>query len=110
MGPNARIVGSSDLGTRDMDRNHDWINDSRQHYSDTDITDAREFVHNASRNWNNTKEKDDYQNLNEKQKKIFNRIESHYTDILGGNQVKALKIIVMGTAGTGKSYLIGAIR
>ena len=69
MGPNARIVSLSDLRTRDIDRNHDWINDARQHYSDADITDAREFVHNTSRNWKNTKEKEcdsiDYQNLNE---------------------------------------------
>jgi len=114
MGPNARIVSLSDLRTRDIDRNHDWINDARQHYSDADITDAREFVHNTSRNWKNTKEKEcdsiDYQNLNENQKKILDRIESHYNDILRGNQVEALKIIVMGTTGTGKSYLIRAIR
>ena len=51
----------------------------------------------------------DNQSLNENQKKVFKRIESHYNDILGSNQVEPLRIIVMGTAGTGKSYLIGTI-
>src|SRR4051794_38703740 len=51
----------------------------------------------------------DYESLNEKQKIIFNRVESHYKNILTGIQVEALRIIVMGTAGTGKSYLIKAI-
>ena len=29
MGPNTRILSSSDLGSRDMDQNHDWINDAK---------------------------------------------------------------------------------
>ena len=28
MGPNVNIVSSSDLGSRDMDRNYDWVNDT----------------------------------------------------------------------------------
>src|ERR1044071_6306067 len=34
----------------------------------------------------------------------------HYQDIISGNQPEPLRIIVMGTAGTSKSYLIRAIR
>ena len=62
---------------------------------------------------NNVREEEnetiEYQNLNENQKKVFNQIETHYNDILTCNQVEPLRILVMGTAGTGKSYLIKAI-
>ncbi len=52
----------------------------------------------------------DFQTLNEKQESVLKRIESHYNDILMGKQVEALRMIIMGTAGTGKSYLIRVIR
>ena len=52
----------------------------------------------------------DYQTLNEKQKLVFKRVESHYGNMLKDNQTEPLRIIVMGTAGTGKTYLINAIR
>jgi len=48
--------------------------------------------------------------LNEKQKRIFKRIEKYYNDTILRHRVEPLRIIVMGTAGTGKSYLIKAIR
>ncbi|GET60560.1 ATP-dependent DNA helicase PIF1-like [Rhizophagus irregularis DAOM 181602=DAOM 197198] len=94
-----------------MDRNHDWINDPRQHYNDTDLRDIDTFISSDSRI--STKEENltvDYQTLNNNQKKVFNRIESHYHDVLVWHQVEPLRIIVMGTAGTGKTYLIKAIR
>ena len=34
----------------------------------------------------------DYENLNEKQKTVFKRIESHYNNILAGNSVEPLRI------------------
>jgi DNA replication protein DnaC len=52
----------------------------------------------------------DYNSLNEKQQIIFKRIKSHYHDMLTRSQTGPLRIIVMGTVGTGKSYLIMAIR
>ncbi|GBC51238.2 ATP-dependent DNA helicase PIF1-like [Rhizophagus irregularis DAOM 181602=DAOM 197198] len=52
----------------------------------------------------------DYQTLNDNQKKVFNRIKSHYYDVLVEHQVEPLRIIVMGTARTRKTYLIEAIR
>src|SRR5205823_11240396 len=58
----------------------------------------------------NEKEGIDVRNLNQKQKVVLTRIESHYNDVLMGKQVDPLRIIIMGTAGTGKSYLIRAIR
>ena len=61
-----------------------------------------------------SKEKDDntvnIQKLNNKQRTVFNRIETHYNNILIDKRSEVLRIIIMGTAGTGKSYLIRAIR
>ncbi|CAB4412397.1 unnamed protein product [Rhizophagus irregularis] len=115
MGPKAIIHCASDFGSRDMDRNHDWITDAQQNYSNNDIASVDEFIKNASNSGIlDGREVDidsiDYWKLNENQKKIFTRIESHYNDILNGKKVKALRIMIMGTAGTGKSYLIKTIR
>src|SRR4051794_29464055 len=42
---------------------------------------------------------------------VFRRIETHYSAIIvNHNQVEPLRLIIMGTAETGKSYLINAIR
>jgi hypothetical protein len=113
MGPKANIVCSSDLGSRDIDRNHDCINETQQRYPSFDIENAGNLIREASNTAINDLEKDDsidYESLNEKQKIVFNRIEAHYNNILTGNSVEPLRIIIMGTAGTGKSYLIRAIR
>ena len=48
IGPNSRIISSSDLGSRDTDRNHDWVNYAKQFYSSNDITRAPDFVHEVS--------------------------------------------------------------
>ena len=50
MGPNSRIISESDLGSRDMDRNHDWVNDAQKNYSREDLSNAREFLSQASTN------------------------------------------------------------
>ena len=50
-----------------------------------------------------------YRTLNENQKIVFKRIESHYHDALEGHQDEPLRIIMMRTAGTSKTYLIEAI-
>ena len=116
MGPTRNIDSSVDLGTRDVDRNHDWINDGRQYYSVNNLAGVNNFIQQASdedRNYGNRSECNDFvdhQTLNENQKSVFKRIETHYSDILAGKQVEALRMIIMGTAGTGKSYLIRAIR
>jgi AAA+ superfamily predicted ATPase len=113
MGPNTRIIGSTNLGLRDMDQNHDWINDAKRYYSDDDIKNVTNFVQESLSNNTNNKNIDeffDYESLNEIQKKVFKRVESYYNNILNNIQVEPLRIIIMGTAGTGKSYLIRAIR
>src|SRR4051812_41749781 len=51
-----------------------------------------------------------YQNLNKKQKIIFNRIVTHYNDTILDHQVEMLRILIMRTARTRKSYFIKAIR
>ncbi len=51
----------------------------------------------------------DYQILNENQKIVFKQIELYYHDAFKGHQDESLRIIVMGTARTGKIYLIEAI-
>jgi hypothetical protein len=115
MGPNTHINSTSDLGGRDMDRNHDWINKPKIRYSVTDLETVGDFVQQASNNVRNDNAEEEYesieyQNLNKNQKKVFNRIETHYNSILTCNQAELLRILVMGTAGTGKSYLISALR
>jgi len=98
-----------DLGSRDIDQNHDWINDLRQRYSDTDLLSLDTFVIRDSRNAEKENSIVDYQTLNDNQKTIFKRIESHYQSVLAGYKNDPLKIILIGTAGTGKTYLIEAI-
>ncbi|CAG8779204.1 3691_t:CDS:1, partial [Racocetra fulgida] len=66
------------------------------------------FIQKASNHNNNVFETEenkssiidivDYQTLNEKQRIIYNKIESHYENILRDHQIEALKIIVIGTA------------
>ena len=94
-----------------MDQNYDWINDLRQRYSDIDLINIDTFLNIDSRV--NVKIEEnliiDYQMLNDNQKIVFKRIESYYLDMLAGHQVDPLKIIVMGTTETGKTYLIKAI-
>src|SRR3989440_1844252 len=116
MGPRANIERSCDLGSRDIDRNHDWLNEGRRNYLDDDLAVSSNFIQQASSSdrenghKSNEKEGIDVRNLNQKQKVGLTRKESHYNDVLTGKQVDPLRIIIMGTAGTGKSYLIRAIR
>ena len=110
--PNSRIISLSDLGSRDTDQNHDWVNYAKQFYSSNDITRAPDFVHEVSSTSRNAAKGNDninYETLNENQKKVIKRIESHYNDILTGIQMVPLRIMIMGTVGTGKSYLIRTI-
>ena len=72
MGPNIVIDGISDLGTRDIDRNHDWINESKQRYNNDDLVEVDTFVsRNSSEGQENIEGKEenyvDYQTLNKKQ-------------------------------------------
>src|SRR5436305_14602671 len=104
MNSNAVINCSTDLGSRDINQNYDWINDARQRYSNADLMDADTFVNRTSGNeQGNTREEENevinYQTLNEKQRMVFERIESHYNNVLAGQQVEPLRFIVMECAG-----------
>ncbi|GES73738.1 ATP-dependent DNA helicase pfh1-like [Rhizophagus clarus] len=116
IGLRANIDSSTDLGTRDMDINYDWINEGRQRYSDDDLTGASDFIRNAldkdQKNNDRCDDRDlvDFQTLNVKQNSVLKQIKLHYNDILMGKEVEALRMIIMEIADTGKSYLIGAIR
>lgn len=54
----------------------------------------------------------DPRSLNENQMVVYRRIESHYATLLATNpdSVDPLRLIVLGTAGTRKSYLIKMIQ
>ncbi|RHZ79390.1 hypothetical protein Glove_147g5 [Diversispora epigaea] len=94
MGPNAVIDSSCDLGTRDIDRNHRWIDDARQRYLNTDLVDVDTFLQQVPRN-NQMEDENldiDYETLNEKQMVIFKRIKSHHRSVLTGYKVEALKM------------------
>jgi len=49
MGLNPSFNFSSNLGSRDMDQNHDWINDLRQRYSDMNLINIDTFLNIDSR-------------------------------------------------------------
>lgn len=44
MGPNTNIKQSSELGTCDMDKNHDWINEDKQYYDNSELMEAITFL------------------------------------------------------------------
>ncbi|EXX69416.1 Pif1p [Rhizophagus irregularis DAOM 197198w] len=114
MSPNAIIDGTSDLGLRDIDRNNDWFGGIRRRYPNIDSIDLNTFVQQSRIEDDVSMVNSiivDYQTLNEKQMIIFRKIETHYNAIITNhNQVEPLRLIIMGTAETSKSYLINAIR
>ena len=119
MRPDTIMANSSDLGSREIDQNYDWIGEVRLRYPDLNLADTANFIQqnrelgelgitddentaNCAVNW---------QSLNANQMRIFKRIESHYESLLTDPaHVEPLQLIVMGTAGTGKSFLINVIR
>src|SRR2546430_9662888 len=87
----------------------------RRRYPDLDLEDTPNFIKQACElgivnDENVTNCAVDCQTLNTNQMRIFKRIESHYeTLITDPAQLDPLRLVVMGTAGTGKSYLINMI-
>ena len=71
------------------------------------ITRQRHIINsNTNSEWHRQLPAVDITTLNTKQRHIYNLIESHYQS---GDVRNPLHVIVSGTAGTGKSYLISAI-
>lgn len=106
------ISKSSELELHDTDRNHDWAGDIRQHYSNLNIADLPNFIQQAVVNDENANNCGvNCQSMNDNQKRIFKRIESHYRTLTTHPEhVEPLRLIVMRTTGMGKSYLINIIR
>ncbi|CAG8721765.1 4891_t:CDS:2, partial [Cetraspora pellucida] len=102
----------SDLGLQNINRDYDWVGDSQKQYHN--LKNIDNFINEACSNVVNLKSKDfeiiNCKTLNEKQRIVIKRIESHYNMIISGQQVESLQILVMDIAGTGKLYLIKAIR
>ncbi|CAG8638872.1 13358_t:CDS:1, partial [Cetraspora pellucida] len=44
MGPNTIIDKYSDLGSREIDKNHDWVGDIRQRHPDLDFENVTAFL------------------------------------------------------------------
>src|SRR4051794_38940668 len=115
MRPNATIDVFTELGLRDIDLNYNWTSNARLHYSDINIADLPNFIQQAQElgviNTNkSTNCVVNYQLLNDNQKKIFKRIESHYSTLITDSvNVEPLRLIIMGITKMGKSYLIHAI-
>lgn len=116
MSPNTIIDNNSDLGSREIDKNYDWVDDFRRRHPNLNLADVSTFLQRLrDEDTINTENlvinAVDFQMLNNKQMKIFKRIEVHYIALTADpNYFEPLRIIIMGTAGTGKSYLIQAIR
>ncbi len=78
IGPNVTIEHSSDLRSRDIDQNHDWLSDGKQDYDNSKLADTYNFLQQATEHKENDKkigyssmEIVDYDSLNEKQEIIF---------------------------------------
>ncbi|GBC03495.1 hypothetical protein RclHR1_05150005 [Rhizophagus clarus] len=116
MRPDAEFEIASDLGFRDVDRNYDWIADLKMRCPDLDLAAIPNFIQQACvfTNLNIASLPNcavDPQSLNEKQMLVYRRIESHYANLLTDQEcIDPLRLIVLGTAGTGKSYLIKMIQ
>ena len=89
IGLNIRIISNSDLRSRDLNWNHNWINKIQQNYSSEDLETVHKFVQQVLCDSKNDDTEDEnetsdimYQNLNKKQKIIFNRIVTHYNDMI----------------------------
>src|SRR5437016_5498131 len=113
MMPNRQTRNIADFNVRDIDRNHDWVNESLARYPE--IEEAERFIQRAISNSDITQDRNDSdhissQNLNEKQRLIYERIELHCISTISNQSIEPLRTIIMGTAGTGKSYLINLIR
>jgi len=115
MRPDAMFEISSDLGSHDIDKNYDWVSDLRLRCPDLDLAVIPNFIQQAHESTNFDVNFSDHvvdsQSLNENQMIVFKQVESHYTTLLNNPEyIDPLKLIMLGIASTGKSYLIKMIQ
>ena len=96
------------LGFRDRDVMENWsfdyINEDTSNHAVNFISQKRQIDATITTDRVNNYS---YESLGEKQRKAYNTILEHYR---GRRHKEPLHMIIQGTAGTGKSYLIGAIK
>ncbi|CAG8536702.1 15388_t:CDS:2 [Cetraspora pellucida] len=110
-------AATDDLGERFIDTNNMW---SGSYEIFPNLSEAGLFLELAKRNQiesnfhnNNDEVFIDPSTLNDKQKEIYNYVTLYYSKTLTNStnqSIEPLRAIIMGTAGTGKSYVIKAIR
>ena len=113
--PNAPVGGDiSRLGQRDIDEQHPW---TQSDWTEEEVVIACDWMDTQKRlgvGPVNQPPRVDWQLLQDEQKEVFLQVVAWYKATLGAergrnNRPEALHINIDGTAGTGKSFLIGAI-
>ena len=113
--PNAPVGGDiSRLGQRDIDEQHPW---TQSDWTEEEVVIACDWMDTQKRlgvGPVNQPPRVDWQLLQDEQKEVFLQVVAWYKATLGAeqgrnNRPEALRINIDGTAGTGKSFLIGAI-
>ena len=107
-GQNMQLSEIDMLGRRDIDNNTNW---STEYQGEECTMRAVNFIKNMKENgcliYDDIPQCLNYRILSNKQQKAMNIVMTHYCT----NEDRGpLFLIIQGTAGTGKSYLIGAIR
>ncbi|XP_059070553.1 uncharacterized protein LOC131860191 [Cryptomeria japonica] len=106
-GQNIQFLEIDMLGRRDIDRHTNWSTDYQgEEYTTTAISFITNMKDHGCLIYDDIPQCINYMTLSDKQKKAVDIIMTHYQR----NQNKVpLFMIIQGTTGTGKSYLIGAI-
>ena len=90
---------------------YEWHND-RSNYSEQQIGEMPTWIKNKKESTDQALQENyehiDLATFSEMQALAYNIVESHYNDL--GQNKEPLALIIIGEAGTGKSYLIYAIR
>ncbi|XP_059073384.1 uncharacterized protein LOC131874156 [Cryptomeria japonica] len=106
-GQNIQFSEIDMLGRRDIDRHTNWSTDYQgEEYTTTAISFITNMKDHGCLIYDDIPQCINYMTLSDKQKKAVDIIMTHYER--SQNKVP-LFMIIQGTAGTGKSYLIGAI-
>ena len=105
---------SSDLGFRNIGRNYDWASDLRLRCPNLDLAVIPNFIQQVRKSTNVDNVNVPYRNvpyrLVKSSKSSIFEWEPDEMVFTNPERVDPLRLIVLGTAGTGKSYLIKMIQ